>query len=418
MTVWWRGAAWNGRGGWWPPLIAWAVTRAVLLLALFGVWRFPGDDVRPDVAVIFHGWYEQLLTGRFPVGDVSWQYPPAAAAAFLAPAVLPFLPYAHAFYLLTCAADATVLAALLRTSRRGGGLAGPWLWVAGIAALGPLALARYDVMATAVAVAALLAVGRRPRLAGALAGVGALVKVWPVLVLAGTRPGRTTRRVWAAAAVTAAGVGAAFLAFTRGSFAFLAEQRDRGVEIESLGALPFHLARRFGLWHGTARLHYGSFEFLGPWVRTAAAVAMAVTAAAFCWLVWWRVRARTFGDAVLYDAAFAAVLVFVTTSRVISPQYMIWLLGLGGLCLTRRSTVQRLPIALVLAACVCTVLEFPIGFGPVVRSNLPGIAVLFARDGLLLVATVCACRRLRRSTAPRPGAPEEAAPSPVPAEAA
>ncbi|MGN5377325.1 hypothetical protein ACQ4WX_05265 [Streptomyces lasalocidi] len=94
----------------------------------------------------------------------------------------------------------------------------------------------------------------------------------------------------------------------------------------------------------------------------------------------------------LYDAAFAAVLVFVTTSRVISPQYMIWLLGLGALCLTSRSTVQRRPVLLVLAACFFTVLEFPVGFGQVVRSDLPGIVVLLIRDGLLLVATVSACR--------------------------
>ncbi|MGW0211207.1 glycosyltransferase 87 family protein, partial [Streptomyces sp. NPDC003233] len=151
------------------PVLAWAVTRTALLLTLFGALRFPGDDVRPDVVVIYHGWYERLLTGSFPVGDVTWQYPPAAAAVFLAPALLPFLTYSHAFYLLACAADATVLVMLLRAGRaHGRDLAGAWLWVAGVAALGPLALARYDVMVTALAVAALLAAARHPRVAGAL----------------------------------------------------------------------------------------------------------------------------------------------------------------------------------------------------------------------------------------------------------
>ncbi|WP_107471405.1 glycosyltransferase 87 family protein [Streptomyces monashensis] len=394
------------------PVSAWAVTRAALLLTLFGALRFPGADVRPDVVVIYHGWYERLLTGSFPVHDVTWQYPPAAAAVFLAPALLPFLTYSHAFYLLACAADATVLAMLLRAGRaHGRDLAGAWLWVAGVAVLGPLALARYDVVVTALAVAALQAAARHPRVAGALAAIGALVKVWPVLVLAGARPGRTTRRSWGAALVTAVGVSAAFLAFTRGPFAFLTEQRQRGVEIESLGALPFHVLRLLGLWHGTSRLHYGSFEFLGPYVPTAARIALAGAVLAFCWLVWWRVRARTFSDVVLYDAAFAAVLVFVTTSRVISPQYLIWLLGLGALCLTTRSTVQRRPVLLILAACLFTVLEFPVGFGQVVRSDLPGIVVLLIRDGLLLVATVSACRRLWRSTASRPEAPPDDAAS-------
>ncbi|MGW0211215.1 hypothetical protein ACWDZ8_37545, partial [Streptomyces sp. NPDC003233] len=70
------------------------------------------------------------------------------------------------------------------------------------------------------------------------------------------------------------------------------------------------------------------------------------------------------------------------------------------------------PVLLILVACFFTVLEFPIGFGPVVRSNLPGVVVLLIRDGLLLMATVSSCRRLWRSTASRPEAtPDEAASS-------
>ncbi|MFD8389911.1 hypothetical protein ACFV2N_12100 [Streptomyces sp. NPDC059680] len=84
----------------------------------------------------------------------------------------------------------------------------------------------------------------------------------------------------------------------------------------------------------------------------------------------------------------------------------------GTLCLTSRSTVQRPPVLLILAACFFTVLEFPIDLGQVVRSNLPGIVVLLIRDGLLLVATVSACRRLWHSTASRLDAtPDDAASS-------
>ncbi|NEB73094.1 hypothetical protein G3I39_39395, partial [Streptomyces fulvissimus] len=66
-----------------------------------------------------------LSTGAFPADDVTWQYPPAAALAVLSPALLPFLPYAHAFFVLVLLTDAVVLALLLRAgsgpgrSRRG-----------------------------------------------------------------------------------------------------------------------------------------------------------------------------------------------------------------------------------------------------------------------------------------------------------
>ena len=50
-----------------------------------------------------------------------------------------------------------------------------------------------------------------------------------------------------------------------GAFAFLTFQRDRGTEVESLGALVFHVARQYG-WDGQVLLNYGSVEFLGPYV--------------------------------------------------------------------------------------------------------------------------------------------------------
>ncbi|QSY47912.1 glycosyltransferase 87 family protein [Streptomyces griseocarneus] len=77
--------------------------------------------------------------------------------------------------------------------------------------LGPIVYARYDVMVTAVAVAALLAAARRTRLSGALTGFGALLKVWPLLLLIGTPRGPRTRSTWGAALATA-GILAMFFA--------------------------------------------------------------------------------------------------------------------------------------------------------------------------------------------------------------
>ncbi|MBD0693283.1 hypothetical protein BG452_40840 [Streptomyces sp. CBMA123] len=38
----------------------------------------------------------------------------------------------------------------------------------------------------------------------------------------------------------------------------------------------------------------------------------------------------------MYDAALCALLIFVVTSRVISPQYLVWLVGVAAVCLTVR----------------------------------------------------------------------------------
>ncbi|MEU6592074.1 glycosyltransferase 87 family protein [Streptomyces sp. NPDC046881] len=378
----------------------WAVTRAVLLLFVFRVYTFPGPDVTSDVSVIYRGWYEVLQQGTFPLDDVTWQYPPAAALAVLSPAVLPFLSYAHGFYVLACLADLVVLA-LLRyaAGRPERSPRGAWVWVAGVPLLGPTVYARYDVMVTAVAVAALLAGARRPRVMGALTAFGALLKVWPALLLVGA----VRRRAWGAAAVTAAGVAMLFAVSMPGAFAFLTFQRDRGTEVESLGALVFHVARHFG-WQGEVLLNYGSIEFLGPHVDEVSTAALALTGVAFGWLLLWRLRAARFAPQTLPDAALTAVLLFTVTSRVISPQYLVWLVGLAAVCLAHRASRMGPPALLVVLASFVTVLEFPLGFSHVVMSDWYGVTLLAVRNGLLVAATVTAARRLWRATVPRSAA--------------
>ncbi|MFF8692089.1 glycosyltransferase 87 family protein [Streptomyces sp. NPDC015144] len=379
----------------------WALTRVALLLCVTKAVTLPGPDVTSDVSAIYHGWSEVLRSGTYPREDVTWQYPPLAALAVLSPGLLPMLDYTSAFFVLVCGCDLLVLGLLLYAGRGGGrSWAGAWVWVAGVPLLGTTAYARYDVMVVAVAVAALLAGVRHPRVLGVLAAVGALLKVWPALLLAGTEPGRRTRLAWGAAAVAAAGLLAGCVLAAPGALAFLGFQRDRGTEVESLGGLVFHVARQFG-WSGRVELHYGSLEFLGPHVELVSTLALGLSVLALGWLVLWRLRARDFSVSTPADAAFAAVLLFTTTSRVISPQYLLWLVGLAAVCLVFRGGRMVLPAVLVLVATGITQWEFPFGFVHVVSSDATGVTLMFLRNGLLVAATLTACRRLWRQTVPR-----------------
>ncbi|MGY6022480.1 glycosyltransferase 87 family protein [Streptomyces spinosirectus] len=379
----------------------WGLTRLLLLLFVFRVFVFPGPDVTTDVSVFYQGWYETLRHGTFPQSDVTWQYPPAAALAILSPALLGFLSYAKAFFVLAFLADLAVLLLLLYAGLRPGKtLRGAWVWVVGVPLLGPTVYARYDVMVTAVAVAGLLAGARRPRLMGALLAFGAMLKVWPALLLVGAR-----RRVaWAWAAATALAIAAVFALTMPGSLAFVTFQRNRGTEVESLGSLVFHVARHFG-WNGQVLLNYGSVEFLGPYVTLVSSAALFLTGIAFGWVLLWRLMATRFLPNTLADAAFVAVLMFTATSRVISPQYMVWLVGTAAVCLCFRGSRMRLPVWLVLAAAFVTVLEFPVWFQHVVTSDTLGVTLLFVRNGLLLAAAVLAAVELWRSTVPREPVP-------------
>ncbi|WP_428986113.1 glycosyltransferase 87 family protein [Streptomyces pyxinae] len=376
-------------------MAVWAASRAAMLVLLWDDSLGIGGLGR-EVHVLYRHWYEQLAAGSYPAGDVTWQYPPGAGLVILAPGLLAPLGYYRAFVGLTLLADAAVAYALARADRNGG--RGAWLWVGGLPLLAHLPLARYDVVVTAFAVLALLAVrARRPGLGGALAGVGALVKVWPVLALIGTDRGPVTRRAWASAAAAAAGLLGVLLLVFPNPLEFLRHQGDRGVQIESLGGTALSLARLAG-WPGAVTYRYGAFELTGPYVSSVARLALLLTVAGFGWLLAWRLRARRWGPAVPADAALTAVLLFTVTSRVISPQYLIWLLGLAAVCLTRRDTALRPVALLLLPAAALSTLAYPVLYENVLAVDPLGCAVMVARNALLIAATLLACRRLWRST--------------------
>ncbi|WHM38470.1 glycosyltransferase family 87 protein [Streptomyces sp. BPTC-684] len=380
----------------------WLATRALMLYLLvddsIGVGGVTGE-----VYVLYRQWYEQLTAGHFPYGDSTWQYPPGAGAVILAPSLLPFLTFFQAFVALTLAADALIAFTLVRAGARAGGSpAGAWLWVGGLPLLLHLPYGRYDVLVTAPAVAALLCVRRRPRLGGALAGLGALVKVWPALTLLGTPRGRTTRASWTAALGAAAALLAVLALGFSHTLDFLRQQGNRGVQIESLGGTALQLAHLFAHWPGRVVYRYGAMEFTGPYVSSVARLALALTAAAFCWLLLWRVRARRWTAATPADAALCAVLLFTVTSRVISPQYLIWLLGLAAVCLASRQTSQRPVALLTLPAAALSALAFPTLYDQVMAGTAVGTSLMVLRNGLLLGAALLSCRRLWTATAAQP----------------
>ncbi|GLX53486.1 membrane protein [Streptomyces hygroscopicus subsp. hygroscopicus] len=380
--------------------VGWLASRALMLwlLAHDSSPLLSGGSVAREVGRLYFHWYGVLEQGSYPVHDTLWQYPPGAGAVLLAPGLVPGLTYVQAFVTLTLAADALIEVALVRAGRRPGrSLLGAAMWTGGLPLLLHLPLARYDVQVTAFAVLSLLALARSPRAGGVLGALGALVKGWPALVLLGTPRGATTRSAW----TWAAGAGTVALGLLSLSFrhplSFLAEQGGRGVQIESLGGTALNLARHAG-WSGRPRYQYGAIELVGPYVPVVAAASLALTALAFGLLVLWRVRARCWNEATPFDAALCAVLLFTVTSRVISPQYMVWLLGLAGVCLTSRHTVQRPVAALVLAASALSTVVYPLCYGQVMGGSWAGCLLMLGRNGMLAAAAVLSFARLWRAT--------------------
>ncbi|MFY1699692.1 glycosyltransferase 87 family protein [Solwaraspora sp. WMMA2101] len=345
--------------------IAWLVSRASLLAVPAGL--IPGldaGDVFADVE-LYRRWSDDLRTGQVPVDDPMWQYPPGAAALFVAIRHLAgdsVQAYTTVFVLFALCADLAVTLALVRLARRGGRIDGVVYWVFAVPLLTLLPYARYDIFVTAPAVVALALLVRRPVLAGVVLAVGALVKVWPAMLLIAARPLRGLRPVAVGFVVALVGLGAALtLAYTGAWSGFTGNQAGRGLQVESVAATAFAVARlvRPDL---TVSYVYGSMEFLHPVASVVATVLTGTTLVALGALSWWWSTGRRRTDWTVttgVDLALLVVLVTVVTSRVLSPQYLLWLLGLAAVCLTRRDTTQRVPAVLIVVSTALTGAYFP-----------------------------------------------------------
>jgi hypothetical protein len=117
-------------------------------------------------------------------------------------------------------------------------------------------------------------------------------------------------------------------------------------------------------------------------------------------LAYWRWR-MSWRPEVVGDAALVAALLIVVTSRVISVQYMIWLIGIAACALAFPRTSQR-PIALLLLISVgLTTLELLFLLRIVKATDAAsdiGTVILVVRDALLSVMAILGFVRLWRST--------------------
>lgn len=363
-ALWWR-QPWSRRRLW----AVWAASRAVLLTLALAVGELGAQHSVTGDIDLYRDWGERLVGGDgLPSGDEKWQYPPGAAVVFAAPAgvgALTGLPYRVGFALLMLAVDAALTAALARA----GGTGAARVWLVGTTALGPVTLARFDLVPAACVVAGLvaLAAARGPRWgrAGFAVGLGALVKAWPAaLLVALGRPRAPVRpplaRFVAGLAAAAASVVALLAAAGAAGdlLGFLDAQQARGLQLEAVAATPYVVARMLGLGEAST-YSYGALQFddsLARAVATACSlVELAVLAAAALW--WWAAPRRggrpatgpgAAGPAGLTaDRLLALVLLLVLTSRVLSPQYLIWVLAVlaAGVALAGRAEPAAVPAA-------------------------------------------------------------------------
>ncbi len=398
-------------------IVTWVLSRLLILGILTGLVPYPdGPSVINDVK-LYAEWSSLLVTGRFPIGDDMWQYPPGAGIVFAIAAVMGSNPVA-AFVIIALACDLAALIVLVVAGRRRGvGLDAAWAWVIGALLVGPVWLARFDVVPTLAAVVALVLIAR-PVWSGAAAAAGTLLKVWPGLMLIAL-PRRSLPRGILGFVVMSAAILGAVLLWSTGGVSFLGEQGARGLQVESVGALPFMAWNVFS--EVPTEFRFGAMEVD---VSSTIPLGLAITLAGFAVLGVLGVlrllgRLETLAPA---DVALVALLVSMVTSRVLSPQYSVWVVGVAAVTFLDPRSRMRTVVWLLVPSILVTQVIYPYGYGSFLNGDWWAVALQVIRVALLVAATglglwivlrqALSRQALRRDVRePHPGTPAAAAAS-------
>ena len=309
-----------------PLLIGWFATRLLVLLSGFSLIPYPGSEYLFSDVRLYDWWAGNIANGFFPINDPMWQYPPLAAVVFLAGYLI--APGTVGFVFLALVADLAIMLLLLVRGRELSNNLPAITWLATALVIGPILLGRFDVFPTLAAVFALLYVSSPKKFGSALA-IGALLKVWPILLLLAT-PKKSLTRVLLWFAVTF-GTGCLLLnIWWDESFSFLGEQRSRGLQIESVGALPYQLWNA-GPASVASAFQFGTIEVIAPGTKLISLLITLIGIVLLGRLCFWRIFGRL-NSVQPADIALLAILLAIVSSRVLSPQYLIWVFGVLAAC--------------------------------------------------------------------------------------
>jgi uncharacterized membrane protein len=335
-----------------------------------------------------------LAGGRVPFRDFDFEYPPLALVPI---GIAGGDAIALSLLMLACALAAQAAAWALGGARAG------WAIVALPVVAGALVRTHIDLLPAALALGGLACVARERPVAGlALLGAGTMAKLWPAAVavvalawLLGRGERRQALRGALAFAAVVLALGVPFAVLGGFPQTMVRFHLDRPVQIESVPASVLELT---GGTHVTgAPVTADRFKSNGlaggpaDAVLALSTLALMAAAAAFAGLA---ARRRHADGLVL--AALGVTLAVVAFGKVLSPQYVCWLLPLAAVAAAHGA---RLAAALVAAAALVTQLWFPAHYFDVVFQEGWAVAAVAVRNALLLLALGATARALARSPA-------------------
>jgi hypothetical protein len=386
----------------------------VTILVLLGSWSDAGDPVH------YQRLAERILGGQAPYRDFAVEYPPLALLPMLLPHLLSdvtvmspeqyrLLFLAEALVLSVVAAALVALLAVRGWSAQSTRMTA-FTYAALALSISPVLLWRYDILPAFLATLAFVAIAvGRPGMAGVALGLGAVAKIYPAFLVPIAvgfylvqRDARAAIALIVGFVVSAAAVLAPFLVLAGPAvFSFVDYQGARGVEIGSVLSGFVLLLHVVAGVPANTYFDFESWQVASPlldavaWPRrifelTLVGGLMAGGAISFFSE---RRASGAIAPRTLARYLLAGLLLLVLTNKVLSPQYLVWLLPLAALMSRPQATV-------LLVAGGLTTIIYPLNFAALINLDPVMIAVLNARNLLLLVLFVWLARPLAGDASP------------------
>ncbi len=349
--------------------------------------------------------------GQVPYRDFLFEYPPLAMLFFWIPRIAgPTLwLYSQNFQLEIIAADVVILLVLFDWARRRGRNPAMMLavYTAAFVAIGPIVGRQFDLFPAAFTLIALYTfdTGHR-KTSWVFLALGVMTKVYPLLLAplfalyewkAGERK-RLRDGLIAFVATMLVLVLPSIIASPPSLLSLVAYHGERGIQLESTYSSVLLLLDHLGLAVTNIRSGFGSYNVVGRVPRVFALLSTPVLALLLLWsyaLVYRRTSREAPTPSVLAGSSLLVLTMGLLGSKVLSPQYLIWLLPLVPLVEGRREWAVK--VIFVITA-LATYYVIPLHYADLVNYQLRPTLALFARNALLGVLALLMATSLGSGT--------------------
>jgi len=374
---------------------------AAILIIIFSVLFHTVYDIKYSGTGLFFDYASKIMKGSLPYRDFALEYPPFALFFFLLPRLFTtnYITYAILFgiEIFTFILIGLILVYQIALQRH----LSPWklmaVYTIGILAIGPITGQHYDIFPGVLVLLSIFYFWQEKHgLSWFLLATGTLTKIFPAVIaplyLIYYLSRKQYRQIGTGVltfALTGLVILLPFLIINPTSLLNLySYHAERGIQIEStyssvmivldkLNLISIQSAFAFGSWNIT-----GSVENFLAGIST---ILLVLALLALYFGIYRRVRDGKATAAEIGSWAFMTVLVVLVTSKILSPQYFIWLIPLLPLVSGR---FRYAVLALFVVVGGLTYYIFPHAYLGLIDFNTLPVIALLVRNLLLIAMLV------------------------------